>query len=100
MAARTRMPAHVTPRRVESRIPRMRPPIMAASWRAEGAPREIETEDDEERAGHARRAGNPRARTASPAVHQLDEDREPRENPEAHAEREAAGPGRGGHEQA
>src|SRR5450756_2539242 len=71
----------------------------AASWCGEGAPREEQAEDDEERARDERRTRDPRARAASPAVHQLDEDPEPREDAEADTEREAAGPRRRGHEQ-
>src|SRR5512140_2102574 len=94
------MPAHVRPRRVESRIPRTRePPITAASWDVERAPREVEAENDEQAAGDERRARHPRARAGTPALDELDEEHEPREDAQAHAEGEAAGPGGRRHEQ-
>src|SRR5271169_558670 len=75
------------------------PLIMAASWCVEGVPREVETEDDEQRAGRERRAGDPGPRAVPPAVRELDEDGEPRKDAETHAEGEAAGPGRRGHQE-
>src|SRR5512143_2659978 len=96
-----RIPAHVTPRRVESRIPRTRSlPLMAASQRFERAPREIGSEDEEERTRRERRAGHPGPRANPPAVDELDEGGKPGADAEADAEGEAARPRCRRHEEA